>query len=101
MKYLTALLGLTLLATSASAIDLREAFHDLHKQNVETLLNIHEKVLTDTQRVLLNKELDLREREMTGQQRERYRAKRANGHAYGREHAPGQQKKHGNGNGKH
>jgi len=100
-----AVLGLLLLATTASAIDLREAFLDLHKQNVETLLNIQEKVLTDAQRLLLNKELQVREQEMNRDQRERLYAhpsyNRGKGHAYGHEDAPGQQKKHGDGNGKH
>lgn len=99
MKYKTTLLGLLFAATTASAVDLREAFHDLHKQSINTLLNIHEKVLSDSQRLLLNKELQVREREMNREQRERlYAHPSYHGKGHGREHAPGQQKQHG---GKH
>jgi hypothetical protein len=96
MNYKTTLLGLLLAVTTASAVDLREAFHDLHKQSVDTLLNIHEKVLSDSQRLLLNKELQVREREMNREQRERlYAHPSYHGNAYGHDHAPGQQKKQG------
>jgi hypothetical protein len=98
MKFATLLFAAILCASASSATDLRKAFVDLHKQSLETLLNLHEKVLDDHQRILLGKELQSRERYMTYEQKERYHRHpsehRAKGKGHGRKHAPGQQKKH-------
>jgi hypothetical protein len=98
MKFVTLLFAVMLYASAASATNLLNAFVDLHKQGLETLLELHEKVLNDHQRILLGKELQTRERYMTYEQKERYHRhhsdNRAMGKGHGREHAPGQQKKH-------
>lgn len=98
MKFAKLLFAAMLCTSAASAADLAKAFVDLHKQGLETLLDLHEKVLDDHQRLLLNKELQTRERYMTREQKERYyrhpSEHRAKGKGHGREHAPGQQKKH-------
>lgn len=98
MKFSKLLLAAFLCTSAASALDLRQAFADLHKQKIETLLNLHEKVLSDHQRLLLNQELQTRERHMTYEQKHRYYShpsqNRAKGKGHGRKHAPGQRKKH-------
>lgn len=102
MIFRTVLLSLALLASSASAKDILDAFHDLHKQNIEMLFKLQEKALSDHQRLLLNDEFAKREGTMSGKQLDRLYAnpgyKRSKGNAYGHQHAPGQAKKHG---GKH
>ena len=98
MKFVTLLFVVMLCSSAASATDLLKAFVDLHKQSLSTLLELHEKVLDDHQRILLGKELQTRERYMTYEQKERYHRhssdNRARGKGYGLEHAPGQKKKH-------
>jgi hypothetical protein len=98
MKLQKLLFAVLLCVSAASAADLGKVFLDLHKQSIETLLNVHEKVLSDHQRLLLNKELQTRERHMTYEQKNRFYGhpsqNRAKGKAYGKKHAPGQLKKH-------
>lgn len=97
MKLVNLLLAVMLCASAASALDLRKAFVDLHKQPVEMLLDLNEKVLDSHQRLLLDRELKVRESRMTYKQKERYynhpSQNRAQGKGYGKKHAPGQQKK--------
>ncbi len=97
MKLVNLLLAAMLCASAASAIDLRKAFVDLHKKPVEMLLDLNEKVLDSHQRLLLDKELKMRESRMTSAQKQRYyrhpSENRAQGKAYGKKHAPGQLKK--------
>lgn len=78
MKSVKIFLATLLLASAASALDLRETLKDLHKQHVETLLELHEHhldAMTKAQRLMLYQELKTRENVMDREQRRRYYAK--------------------------
>lgn len=98
MRLVNLMLAAMLCASAASALDLRKAFIDLHKQPVEMLLDLNEKVLDSHQRLLLDRELKVRESRMTYKQKERYHRhpseNRAKGKGHGKKYAPGQLKKH-------
>ncbi len=104
MKNILLLVSALFITSSLYGGDLASALIDLHKQKTDTLLKLHERVMSDHERLLLSTELQKRERTMTEVQRRQYKSHpshnraegkgKSKGKGHGREDAPGQKKKH-------